>query len=88
MRKLALGLVAAAAVFTAAPAMAQVGLFAGPGGVGVEFGAPGYYQPYGYGYYNAPYGYGYYDYYGGPAWRGHAWHGHGRVHVHVGHRHR
>jgi hypothetical protein len=51
MKKLALGLVAAATLLTAAvPAMAQVGFYAGPGGVGVGVGAP----------------YGYYDYYGGP----------------------
>jgi hypothetical protein len=58
MRKLTLGIVAAAAVLTAAvPAMAQVGFYAGPGGVGIGVGAPYY----GYGYPN-----GYYDYYGGP----------------------
>jgi hypothetical protein len=54
MRKLALATVAAATLLTAAvPAMAQVGFYAGPGGVGIGFGAP-YYGP------------GYYDYYGGP----------------------
>jgi hypothetical protein len=58
MRKLALGIVAAATLLAAAaPAMAQVGIYAGPGGVGVGVGVPG---PY-YGYPN-----GYYDYYGGP----------------------
>jgi hypothetical protein len=56
MKKLALGLVAAATLLTAAPAMAQVGFYAGPGGIGVGVGAP---------YYGGPYG-GYYDYYGGP----------------------
>ena len=57
MRKLALGILAAGALLTAAvPAMAQVGFYAGPGGVGVGVGAPYY----GYGY---P---GYYDYYSGP----------------------
>jgi hypothetical protein len=73
MRKLALGLVAAATLLTAAaPAMAQVGIYAGPRGVGVGIGVPG---PY-YGY---PYGY--YDYYGGPGfvvtpgWHRH-WHRH------------
>lgn len=72
MKKLALGVVAAAALLTAAaPAMAQVNFYAGPGGVGVEVGAP---------YYNG-YPYGYYDYYGGPGvvvtpgWHRH-WHRH------------
>ena len=68
MKKLALGLVAAATLLTAAvPAMAQVGFYAGPGGVGIGVGPP------------APYGY--YDYYGGPpgvyaapGWRDHRWH--------------
>jgi hypothetical protein len=56
MRKLALGIVAAATLLTvAAPAMAQVGVYAGPGGVGVQVGTP---------YYGYPNGY--YDYYGGP----------------------
>ena len=32
MKKIALGLVAAAAIFTAAPAMAQIGFYAGLGG--------------------------------------------------------
>jgi hypothetical protein len=82
MKKLALGIVAAATIFTAVPAMAQVGFYAGPRGAGVEFGAPGYsYAPYG----------GYYDYYGGPVggpalgWHEHGWHGHGRFEGH--HRH-
>jgi hypothetical protein len=79
MKKLALGVVAAAAIFTAVPAMAQVGVYAGPGGVGVQFGAPDYYA--------APYE-GYYDYYGGPVpgptvrWHEHGWHGHARFHEH------
>jgi hypothetical protein len=55
MKKLALALVAAATLLTAAPAMAQVGFYAGPGGIGVGVGGP-YYGP----------GPGYYDYYGGP----------------------
>jgi hypothetical protein len=68
MKKLALGLVAAATLLTAAPAMAQVGFYAGPGGVGVGFGGP-YYSPYGYyDYYGGP------GFYGGPAWRYHHWH--------------
>jgi hypothetical protein len=76
MRKLALGIAAAATIFTAVPAMAQVGLYAGPGGVGVQFGGP-------YGYYGyAPYR-GYYDYAPAPAygWHRHEWHGHGRIHA-------
>lgn len=72
MRKIAFGIVAAATLLTAAavPAMAQVGIYAGPGGVGVDIGPqPGYGYPYGY-----------YDYYGGPGvvvtpgW--HRWHHH------------
>jgi ABC-type nitrate/sulfonate/bicarbonate transport system substrate-binding protein len=67
MKKLALGLVAAATLLTAAvPAMAQVGFYAGPAGVGVGVAPPD----------------GYYDYYGGPpgvyvgpGWRyHHHWH--------------
>ena len=66
MRKLALGVIAAATLMTAAaPAMAQVGFYAGPGGFGVGVGAP---------YYGYP---GYYDYYGGP---GPYWHGHPYYH--------
>jgi len=71
MRKLALGIASAAVLLTAAPAMAQVGFYAGPGGVGVQLGAPyGYYHSY-------PYR-GYYDYYAapGPVWHGHSWHHH------------
>jgi hypothetical protein len=61
MRKLALGVVAAATLLTAAvPAMAQIGFYAGPFGVGV--GGPywgdqpygGYYAPRAYDYYAAP----------------------------------
>ena len=64
MKKLVLGLTAATAIaFTAAPALAQVEFFAGPGGVGIEFGAP-----YGY-YYSYPYGYGY-----APGWRWYQYH--------------
>jgi hypothetical protein len=62
MRKLALGLAAAGAVFAAVPAMAQVGIYAGPGGVGVDVGGPG---PYRCGY-DYPCRRGYYDYYNGP----------------------
>lgn len=69
MRKFVLGIAAAAALLTASmPAMAQVGFYVGPGGVGIGVGGP---------YYG---GGGYYDYYGGPVvvrpgWdRGHRWH--------------
>jgi hypothetical protein len=50
MRKLALCFVAAVALAGfAAPAAAQVGFYAGPGGIGVGVGAPYYsYSPYGY----------------------------------------
>ena len=63
MRKLALGISAAALLTAAAaaPAVAQVGFYAGPFGVGVGVGAPAYYDC---GYYGNPCGY--YDYYGGP----------------------
>jgi hypothetical protein len=65
MKKLAFGLVAAGALVaaTAVPALAQVGIYAGPGGFSVELGAPGYYYggP-------APYYSGYYDY--APGWDG------------------
>jgi len=89
MRKLALGIGTAALLTAAAaaPAMAQVGFYAGPFGVGVGVGAPAYYDC---GYYGYPCGY--YDYYGGPdivvgggwdgGWRG-GWHG---DHVHFHHR--
>ena len=90
MRKLALGIgTAALLTAAAAPAMAQVGFYAGPFGVGVGVGAPAYYDC---GYYGYPCGY--YDYYGGPdivvgggwdggwhgGWRG-GWHG-DHVHSH------
>ncbi len=84
MKKLTLGIVAAGALVTgtALPAMAQVGVYAGPGGVGVGVGpvgvgvGPGPY--YGGPYYNN----GYYDYAGpgyvgpGPGWYDgqHRWH--------------
>jgi hypothetical protein len=46
MKRLALGLVAAGALLTATavPALAQVDVYTGPGGVGVQLGAPGYYH--------------------------------------------
>jgi hypothetical protein len=52
MKKLALsvaGIAVAATMFVAAPAMAQVGVYVGPGGVGVDVGPPAY-APHGYGY--------------------------------------
>src|SRR6516165_2494300 len=63
MRKLALGISATALLTAAAaaPAVAQVGFYAGLFGVGVGVGAPAYYDC---GYYGNPCGY--YDYYGGP----------------------
>ena len=64
MKKIALGVIAAAAIFTAVPAMAQIGFYAGPRGVGVGVGVPGPY--YDCGYYNYPCDRGYYDYYDGP----------------------
>jgi len=84
MKKIAFGIIAAATICSAVPAMAQVGFFAGPGGVGVgvapapSYGGCGYYN-------NCP---GYYDYYAGPSVGvgiGPGWHGHGRAH---GHSHR
>jgi hypothetical protein len=65
MKKIALGLVTAAAVFTAVPAMAQIGFYAGPGGVGIQFDPPHRYYYYDYDNGYAPYRY--YDYYSGPA---------------------
>ena len=44
MRKLAIALVAAITVGATLPAAAQVGFYAGPGGIGVGVGAPGYYD--------------------------------------------
>ena len=84
MKKLALGVATAAVLLSAAPAMAQVGFYAGRGGVGVELGAPGYYDYGGCGPYEC--GNGYYDYYGGPnVVIGGGWHEHGHWH---GHHHR
>jgi hypothetical protein len=73
MKKLALGLVATGALFTATavPAMAQIGVYAGPGGFGVGIGVPGP-GPYYYG--GGPYyGGGYYNY--APGWNGRHWRG-------------
>src|ERR1700722_1995494 len=71
MKKIALGVIAAASIMTAVPAMAQVGFYAGPGGVGVGVGVPGpYYNSgpyYNCGYPNRPCDRGYYDYYSGPS---------------------
>jgi len=41
MRKLAIALVAAIMVGATLPAAAQVGFYAGPGGIGVGVGSPG-----------------------------------------------
>jgi hypothetical protein len=91
MKKLALGIATAVLLATAAvPAMAQVGFYAGPGGVGIDVGAPAPYYYDNCGYYGC--GGGYYDYYGGPnvvvgggewggGWNG-GWHGHGHYHGH------
>ncbi len=79
MRKLAFGVIGAGALFTATavPAMAQIGVYAGPGGVGVDIGAPGPYYNNG-PYY--PYGSGYYNY--APGWHGYrgGWHEHRDYH--------
>ena len=48
MKKIAIGALTAAALLMAGPAMAQVGFYAGPGGVGVGVGAPGPYYRDGY----------------------------------------
>ena len=79
MKKIALGVIAAASILTAVPAMAQVGFYAGPGGVGVGVGVPGPYYNYNCGYPNYPCDRTYYDYYGGPGVAvgvGPGWHGH------------
>jgi hypothetical protein len=71
MKKLAFGAIAAAALVaaTAAPALAQVGVYAGPGGIGVDLGTPGYNR-------GGPYR-GYYNYApGSRAYRHHGWSGH------------
>jgi hypothetical protein len=83
MKRLTLGIAAAAMLLTAVPAMAQVGFYAGRHGVGVDIGAPGpYYNGCGY---NYPCG-GYYDYYAGPdvviGGGGPGWHGHPRGDAH------
>ena len=44
MHKLAIALVAAITVGATLPAAAQVGFYAGPAGIGVGVGAPGYYD--------------------------------------------
>jgi hypothetical protein len=65
MRKLVLGIGTAVVLLTAAaPAMAQVGFYVGPGGFGVGV-AP---DPY----YDGPYGY-YNDYDHGPYYHRHYW---------------
>jgi hypothetical protein len=83
MKKLLIGAATAATVFVAVPAMAQVGFYAGPGGVGVGVGVPGPYYDYACGSPGYPCDRHYYDYYGGPGvgvgvgpgWNDH-WHHH------------
>jgi hypothetical protein len=70
MKKLALGAIAAGALVaaTAVPALAQVDVYAGPGGIGVDVGTPGYS-------YGRP-DRGYYNY--APGWRAHPYRHDGR----------
>jgi hypothetical protein len=75
MRRLTLGLVAAGALIVAgaAPAAAQVGVYIGPGGIGVEAVPPGYY--YGPGPYNGYYAYAPgYRFYREPEWYAYRYH--------------
>jgi hypothetical protein len=74
MKKLALGAIAAGALFaaTAVPALAQVDVYSGPGGIGVGIGTPGYYD-------GGPYR-GYYNY--APEWRAHPYRHDGRYGYH------
>jgi hypothetical protein len=77
MRRLTLGLAAAGAfiVAAAAPAVAQIGVYIGPGGIGVEAAPPGYYYGPGpqYGYYAYAPGYRFYSEPEGYAYRYHHW---------------
>ncbi len=83
MKKLALGIATAAVLFTAAPAMAQIGVRVGPFGFGV---APGPYYYNNCGYWNNWCHGPYYDYYGGPnVVIGGGWHGHPHFHGHFHH---
>jgi hypothetical protein len=71
MKKLAVGAIAACALVaaTAVPAFAEMGVYAGPGGVGVDVGTPGHYR--------RGRDHGYYNY--APGWRSHHhhdWDGH------------
>jgi hypothetical protein len=66
MKKLALGITTAAVLLSAVPAMAQVGFYAGQGGLGVQFGEPYRHYDY-YDYSPGPY----YDHYAAPDWRWH-----------------
>jgi hypothetical protein len=80
MKKLALGIIMATALFAAAPAMA-FDVHVGAGGLGVGIGVPGPYYHDGCGY-NYPCR-GYYDYYSGPDIAvGDGWHGRGHGHGH------
>lgn len=85
MRKLMLGAATAAALLTAAPAMAA-GFYIGPGGVGVDVG-PGPDCGYWNNWCDGPYD-GYYDYYGGPnvVIGSGGWYGHPHFHGHWHHR--
>ena len=44
MRKFAIALVAAITIGATLPAAAQVGFYAGPAGIGIGVGSPGYYD--------------------------------------------
>jgi hypothetical protein len=87
MKKLALGIITATALLSAAPAMAA-GVYIGAGPVGVGVGVPGPYYSYGpdCGYWNNYCNGGpYYDSYDGPSVviGGGGWHGgHGHWHGH------
>jgi len=85
MKKLALGIITATALLSAAPAMAA-GIYVGAGPVGVGVGVPGPYYSYGdCGYWNNYCNGPYYDYYPGPdvVIGGGGWHGgHGHWHGH------
>ena len=67
MKNVIIGLVAAAGIALATPAVSQVYFGAGPGGIGVGVGGPGYYD-------------GGYDrgYYGGPRYRRYEGYGYDR----------
>jgi hypothetical protein len=74
MKKLAFGAIAAGALFavTAVPALAQVDVYVGPGGIGVDVGTPRYHDG---GSYRA-----YYNY--APEWQAHPYRHDGRYGYH------